>query len=163
MKINDLATPGLLSNGIKLRIEAAKAIGSVEVTCMRTPGHKTTSAKTLSDFFTSCVTALSGLFDVTAPVVLAAVASSATTIKVSFTEAGAGMDLTVTPAAAAFAISGDTVTAVAWGTAGDAGKLILTGTGFAAAETLAYTKPATNALRDKAGNQMATNAAITLT
>lgn len=161
MRQATLPAPGPLSNGIRLRVEAAKSISIQEVNAMRTPGGKTTSAKTLSDFFTACVSALSGLYDVTAPVVSGAVASAATTIKISFTEA-VGMDQTVTPAAAAFAISGDTVTSVAWGTAGDAGKLILTGTGFAAAETLSYTKPATNALRDKAGNQMATNAAIVL-
>lgn len=153
MKINDLLSPGLLANGIKLRVEAAKAIGSVQVTCMRTPGGKTTAAKTLSDFFTDCASQLSSLYDVTAPTITAQVASSATTIKLSFSET---MDQTVTPDASAFAISGDTITGVAWGTAGDAGKLILTGTGFAAAETLAYTKPATNALRDRAGNQLAT-------
>lgn len=158
MKINDLASPGLLSNGIKLRIEAAKAISSVELTCARTPGHKTSSAKTLSDFFSSCVTALASLYDVTAPTFTGA-ATSSTTIKLTFSEA---MDTGVTPAAAAFAISGDTITSVAWGTAGDAGKLILTGTGFAAAESLAYTKPATNALRDLAGNQVATAAAVVL-
>jgi hypothetical protein len=52
------------------------------------------------------------------------------------------MDTGVTPAAAAFAVSGDTVTAVAWTSSTN---LRLTGTGFAAAESLVYTKPATNA------------------
>jgi hypothetical protein len=149
MKINDLPSPGLLSNGIKLRIEAAKAIGSVEVTCMRTPGGKTTSAKTLSDFFTACATALASLYDVTVAT-FTGVATSATQINLTFSES---MDTGVTPAAAAFAISGDTITAVAWTSATN---LRLTGTGFAAAESLVYTKPATNAIRDRAGNQTAT-------
>lgn len=159
MRIETLASPGVLSNSMRLRTEAAKAISIVEIVAGRTPGGKTTTAKVLYDFFASCVTALSTLYDVTVPTFGTATAVSAVKITLAFSET---MDETVTPLPADFAISGDTITAVAWGTAGDAGKLVLTGTGFAAAETLAYTKPATNALRDPAGNQVATNAAIVL-
>jgi hypothetical protein len=157
MKINDLLSPGLLSNGIRLRVEAAKAISSVQITCMRTPGGKTTSAKTLSDFFSDCATQLASLYDVTVAAfgsVTSATATSATQINIVFPEA---MDTGVTPAAAAFAVSGDTVTAVAWTSSTN---LRLTGTGFAAAESLVYTKPATNALRDRAGNQTATGTKV---
>lgn len=159
MRVETLLNPGQLSNGIRIRTEAAKAISSIEITAGRTPGGKTRNAKVLYDFFTDCASKLSGLYDVTVPTISGGVASSATTIKLSFSET---MDETVTPAAAAFAISGDTVTSVAWGTGGDAGKLILTGTGFAAAETLGYTKPASSYLRDRAGNAVATNLAIVL-
>lgn len=162
MRITGLPSPGLMTDGIKLRTVASKAISQAEVTAKHTPGGKTRSAKTLSDFFSACVTALAGIYDVTVVAfsgTTSATASSATTIKVVFAEA---MDTTVVPAAAAFAISGDTVTAVAWGTAGDVGKLILTGTGFASGESLVYTKPATNALRDLAGNQMATGTKVTV-
>lgn len=155
MRIDALPSPGILTQSIRLRTDVAKAISAAEVNAMHTPGGKTTSAKVLSDFFSAAVTALAGLYDVTVTAfsgVTSAVASSATTIKITFAET---MDTGVAPLPADFAISGDTITAVAWGTAGDAGKLILTGTGFAAAETLAYTKPAVNALRDRAGNQMA--------
>lgn len=153
MKINDLLSPGVLANGIKLRVEAAKAIGSIEVLCNRIPGNKSPSAKALADFFTDCASKLSTLHEETAPTITAQVASSATTIKLTFSEA---MDETVLPAVSAFAITGDTITGLAWGSGGDAGKLILTGTGFAAAESLVYTKPSVSYLRDKAGNALAT-------
>lgn len=58
MKINDLPSPGLLSNGIKLRVEAAKAISSMQVTAMRTPGGTLASATTLRAFFVACANAL---------------------------------------------------------------------------------------------------------
>lgn len=153
MKINDLLSPGVLANGIKLRIEAAKAIGSIEVTAMRTPGGKYPGAKTLADFFTDCASQLSSLYETTAPTITAQVASSATTIKLTFSEA---MDETVLPDVSAFAGTGNTITGLAWGSGGDAGKLILTGTGFAAAGPLVYTKPAVSYLRDRAGNALAT-------
>jgi hypothetical protein len=71
------------------------------------------------------------------------------------------MDTGVLPLAADFAVNnGGTVSGVAWGTAGDAGKLILTGTGYAAGDTVTYTKPAVNALRDLAGNQVATGTKV---
>jgi len=159
MRIETLPSPGLLSNGVRLRVEAAKAISSAEVTAGRSGGGKTIAASTLADFFTACAAALASIKDATVPALSAATAlvTATTTIKISFAEA---MDTSVTPSYTAFTISGDTVTGAAWGTAGDAGKLILTGTGFAAAETLAYTKPATNFLRDLAGNAMATGTVV---
>lgn len=160
MKISDLLSPGFLSNGIKLRTEAAKAIGSVQVGAMRTPGGKTTNAKTLADFFTDCASKLSELYDVTAPTMAGAtgVAASATKITLTFAET---MDQGVVPLAADFAVNnGGTVSSVAWGSGGDAGKLVLTGTGYAAGDTVTYTKPTVNALRDVAGNQVATGTRV---
>lgn len=156
MRIETLLSPGQLSCGLRLRTEACKAISSVEVTAGRTPGGKTTAAKSLYDFFTDCASQLSALYDVTAPTWAGAVATatSATQINIVFAEA---MDQTVTPLPADFAITGDTFTVVAWTSSTN---LRLTGTGFAAAETLAYTKPAVNALRDLAGNQVATGTKV---
>jgi hypothetical protein len=156
MRIETLLSPGLLSNGIRLRTEASKAISSVEVTAGRTPGGVTSAAGTLAAFFTDCASKLSALIDVTAPTFASgtATATSATQINMVFP---AGMDTSVTPAAAAFAITGDTITAVEWTSATN---LRLTGTGFAAAETLTYTQPATNALRDIAGNLMASGTEV---
>lgn len=150
MKINDLLTPGVLSNGIKLRIEAAKAIGSLEVTAMRTPGNKVSSAKVLADFFTDCASKLSTLYETVVPTVTARVATSATVLTLTFSEA---MDTTVIPSMSAFAITGDTFTSAVWS---DSTHLAITGTGFAAAESLTYTKPAVSYLRDLAGNAVAT-------
>jgi hypothetical protein len=153
MKINDLLSPGILANGIKLRVEAAKAIGSVEVTAMRTPGGKISSAKVLADFFTDCASKLSGLYEVVVPTVVSRVAASATQVNITFSEA---MDQTVVPALSAFASSGNTITAAEWVSST---VLRLTGTGFAAGENLTYTKPDVSFLRDLAGNAVATTSA----
>lgn len=153
MRIETLLSPGLLTNGIRLRTEASKAISSVEIAAGRTPGGKTQTAAALAAFFTDCASKLSALSDATGlafSAVTSATATSATQINIIFP---AGMDITVTPLPAAFGISGDTVTAVAWTSATN---LRLTGTGFAAAESLTYTVPATNALRDQAGNLVTT-------
>lgn len=154
---------GTISNGIRLRIEANKAISSIETTAGRTPGGKTQAAKVIFDFFTDCASKVSTLYDVTVAAfsgVTSATVTAVTTIKVVFPEV---MDTTVTPLPAAFVVNNaGTVSGVAWGTAGDVGKLIITGTGYTAADTVTYTKPATNALRDRAGNQMATGVKTTV-
>jgi len=152
MRIETLLSPGLLTNGLRLRTEAARAISSCEIVAGRSVGGKTQQAATLAAFFTDCAAALSTLADLVVPTWAGAVATatSATQINVVFAEA---MDQTVVPAISAFAISGDTITAVAWTSATN---LRITGTGFAAAESLAYTKPASNYIRDAAGNALAT-------
>lgn len=157
MRVETLLSPGALPNGYRIRVEAAKAISGVEIQAGRTPGGKTPQAAKLKAFFDDASSKLAGFVDVVAPTISTAVASSATTLKLTFSEA---MDQTVLPDVAAFAITGDTITGVAWGTAGDAGKLILTGTGFAAAETLNYTKQSTNFLRDRAGNELASGTKV---
>lgn len=154
MKIIDLPAPGRLANGIKLRIEAVKAISSIEVAA-RT-GVKPSTAATLQAFFTAAATALDDLVDSTTPTMAAATGVAVSAVKVTLDFVGTDMDESVVPAAAAFALNnGGTVTGVSWGSGGDAGKLVLVTTGAAAADVLTYTKPATNALRDKTGNQIA--------
>lgn len=156
MRIENLPSPGLLSNGIRLRTEAAKAISAVEIVAGRTPGGKTQAAKQLYDFFAAGVTALTNLFDVTAATMAGATGVAASATKITLDFVGTDMDESIVPAAAAFAVNnGGVVSSVAWGTAGDAGKLVLTGTGFAAADVVTYTQPTTNALRDYAGNLVA--------
>lgn len=153
MRIETLPAPGYLSNGITLRREAAKAISVIEIVAGRTPGGKTTNAKTLSDFFTACVTALSALYDVTAPTMAGATgtAVSPTSITLVFAE---NMDTSVLPASTAFTVNnGGVVSSIVWT---NATTLTITGTGFAAADVVTYTKPATNMIRDLPGNQMAT-------
>jgi hypothetical protein len=153
MKINDLLSPGALSNGIKLRVEAAKAIGSVEVTAMRTPGGKFPGAGVLAAFFTDCASKLSALYEAVAPTISSRVAASATVVNITFSET---MDQTVIPALSAFTSAGNTITAAAWTSAT---VLQITGTGFAAAENFTYTKPEVSYLRDLAGNAVATSSA----
>lgn len=153
MRIDSLLSPGQLSNGFMLRNEANKAISSVEITAGRTPGGKTRAAKALADFFTDCASKLSGLVDVTAPTISSRVATSATLVTLTFSEP---MDTSVVPAAAAFTSSGNTIGARAWTSST---TLTVAGTGFASGENFTYTLPATNALRDRAGNQVATTSA----
>lgn len=156
MRVDTLTSPGILSNGFRLRTEAAKAISSIQTTAAVTPGGKTRAAGILSAAFTAWAATLTDYIDQTIvafSAVTSAVVTGGITIKVTFPEA---MDTSVIPALAAFANSAGTLTAVAWGTSTDAGKLILTGTGLAAAQNLTYTLPATNGLRDLAGNKMAT-------
>lgn len=167
MRVASLLSPGQLSMGVKLRTEAAKAISAVQMAAARTPGGKTRSAITLAAFFTDCASKLTPLTDGTAPTNTTRVVENAapTKIVLAFSEP---MDQTVAPLPSAFAVTGTTrtVTAVAWGTAGNAGKLEVTvNTAFANGNTIniAYTKPAANFLRDPAGNALAafTAAAVT--
>ena len=149
MRVSELPSPGFLSNAIRLRSEAAKAISTIQIQTARSGGSGSANARTLRDFFEACYDTMTDNFgDI--PAITTAVATSATTLKLSFT-GGVTMDTTVKPAASAFTSAGNTITAVAWGTGGDAGKLILTGTGFAATDSLVYTKPAANFLRDNLG------------
>lgn len=156
MRLTTLLTPGALPNAINLRLEAAKAISTCEVVAGRTPGGRTRNAGQLAAFFTDCATKAAAVADETAPTIATRVAVSATSLRITFSEP---MDTTVAPLPAAFTSSGNTVTAVAWGSGGDAGNLMLTGTGFAAGDSITYTQPAVNALRDRAGNLVATSTA----
>ena len=153
MRVSTLPSPGMLSNGACLRREAAKAISIVEIQDAKSGGHGSANAPALIEFFTACANAVNDVDAGTEPVISTAVATSATTMTLTFSQT---MDTTVKPGPSAFAITGDTITATAWGTGGDAGKLILTGTGFAAAESLVYTKPAVNFLRSVVGRAVAT-------
>jgi hypothetical protein len=153
MKINDLLSPGLLSNGIKLRVEASKAISSVQIMAMRTPGGRSQTAKGLSDFFADCVTKVAGLFEVVLPTIVSRTATLATQVNIVFSEP---MDQTVVPALTAFTSAGNTITLAAWTSSTN---LRITGTGFAAAENFTYTQPAVSYLRDLAGNAVATSSA----
>ncbi len=152
MRESTLPSPGIISSGFQLRREAAKAISFTEIVAARTPGGKTRAAATLATFFTACATALDNLKDSTAPTMAGispATATSSTQINLTFAEP---MDTSVTPAPADFAVNnGGTVSAVAW----VSGVLRLTGTGYAAADVVTYTKPTTNFLRDRAGNAVA--------
>lgn len=157
MRVSTLPSPGTLSNAVRLRTEAAKAISTIEIQDAKNGGNGSYNATALLDFFSACSSAISTTIDDGAAPVITAVASSSTTLKLSFNY---DMDTTVKPGPSAFAITGDTITATAWGTGDDAGKLILTGTGFAAAESLVYTKPATNFLRSITGRPVATDTLI---
>lgn len=155
MRIETLLSPGLLSMGVRLRVEAAKAISAIEINAARTPGGKTQSAATLSAFFSDCASKLSGLIDAVLPTVSARIASSATQITISFSEA---MDTSVIPALSTFVLATGTgtgtplKTSLAWV---DSTHLKIVGTVMSAGNTVTYTAPAVSFLRDRAGNKLA--------
>lgn len=155
MRIETLLSPGLLSMGIRLRVEASKAISAIEITAGRTPGGKTQAAATLAAFFTDCASKLSGLIDAVLPTVALRVASSATQITIAFSEA---MDTSVIPALSTFVLATGTGTgtplksSLAWV---DPTHLKIVGTVFSAGNTVTYTAPAVSFLRDRAGNKLA--------
>lgn len=149
MRITDLPSPGMGTNAIPLRNVAAQAISQIEVIAGKTPGGKLIRAKTLSDFFTACASALSTLYDVTVPTVSTRVRTSSTVATITFSEA---MDQGVVPALDTITIGARVLSAV---TVNSLGKLVVTGVAITAGDTFTYTKPSTNALRDPAGNQVA--------
>ena len=149
MRVDALPSPGFLSNAACLRREAAKAISTVEIQNARSGGNGSSNARQLVNFFSDCMDAASNAGLTAAPFIRSAVATSSTTLKLTFD--GSPMDHTVKPGPSAFTSTGNTITATAWGTGGDDGKLILTGTGFGASDSLVYTKPATNFLRSVIG------------
>lgn len=149
MRIETLLSPGAISQGLQLRTVAAKAISSIEIVAGRTPGGKTSSAAQLAAFFTDCASKVSPLGDATAPTVTTRVRTAANTATVTFNET---LDTTVVPPTSAFVFTpARTVTNVA--VVGS--TVVVTATGTIVGDTIAYTKPATNGLRDRAGNQVA--------
>ena len=114
MRVDTLPSPGQLSNGIRIRIEAAKAISSVEINAgIPVNGGKSSNAKPLSDFFTACATALSSFLDVTAPTIAARSISASLPTRITLTYSE-GLSARFVPAVTDFAITGQvrTVTKV---------------------------------------------------
>lgn len=104
MRLETLKSPGLISNGVRLRSEASKAISAVEIVAGRTPGGKTNTAKTLSDFFSDCVSKLSGLLDAVLPTYASSLITAAAPTKLVIT-LSEDMDPGVIPAGSAFVSS----------------------------------------------------------
>lgn len=171
MRIENIPSPGLLSNGIRLQTEMAKAISAVEILAGFTAG-KSTAAKALSDCFAAGVTALSTFLDVTVPTVVSrTIEKFANTTNPAGAAGSAGQTAKVTvrirhseqldnrfiPAPSAFVIAAPakTITKVCI----DGPDVILTvSVAFADVDTptVAYTQPgAASNLRDLSGNLLA--------
>ena len=149
MRYTTLPSPGVITRGHELRNQAAQAISQVEIVAKRTAGGKTRAAASLSAFFTACATALNSYTDLTLPTVTTRV-RTVNTLTVTFSEA---LETTVTPALSSFVFTpARTVTAIS--VVGS--TVVVTATGVIATDSVTYTKPATNGIRDKAGNQAAT-------
>lgn len=149
MHIKNLPSPGLYSNGIKLRVEAAKSISAAEVAAARAAGGRSSTATHLRTFFTACAASLDSLADVTAPTVATRVRTNSTTATITFTEP---LSQKVVPALSTVTIGARVLSGL---TVNAAGQLVITGVAITAGDTITYTVPAQNALRDPAHNLVA--------
>lgn len=163
MRVSTLPSPGLLSMGIKLRTEAAKAISAVEISAGR--GHagaaKSPHAFQLSAFFTACAAALSTFVETTAPVIAARSIAAADPKRIVLTY-GEGLDKTKVPAIGDFSITGQ-VKAVTKVTIDGPFVYLDVATDFiAGAVSVAYTQ-GTVKLQDASGNFAASFTATAVT
>lgn len=164
MRVATLPSPGLLSNGIRIRIEAAKAISAVEINAgIPANSGKSTNAKPLSDFFTACAAALSTFVDAAAPTVASRSIAPSSPKRITIV-CSEGIDKKFVPAAAAFAITGQTRTIEKVTVDGPFIHVDVTAAFVAGAVNIAYTQPgATTNLRDYSGNLLASFTAAAVT
>lgn len=149
MRTETLLSPGALPNGYELRSKAAQSISSCEIVARKTPGGKTKQASQLAAFFTDCASKLSSIVDATAPTVSTRVRTNSTTATITFSEP---LDTSVVPALGTVTIGARVLSAVT--VVGS--TLVITGVAITAGDVVTYTAPATNYLRDRAGNKVAT-------
>ena len=165
MRVETLPSPGLLSNGIRIRIEAAKAISSVEINAgIPVNAGKASSAKPLSDFFTACAAALSTFLDVTAPTVAARSATPTATKRIVLTHSE-GLSIKNVPDLTDFVVTGQVRTVEKVTIDGPFVYVDVTVALAAGAVSIAYTQSATvsKRLQDESGNQVASYAATAVT
>lgn len=152
MRIENLPSPGHLSNAIYLRTAAAKAISNIEVVAGKTPGGKVSTANSLHTFFTACATAVNGMRDTVLPTATAFnQTAGANVIRITTSE---GLRPDIIPALTSFVTSpARTITGVE--VAGNQLRVSYSGASLANGNTIAYTQPAVNRLQDPAGNELA--------
>lgn len=169
MKITDLPSPGLISMGLRLRIEAVKAISQTKIVAGLHPNGKSPYAGALKAFFDAASTAVATYVDSTAPATPSRVIGPTNPTKLVLTFAEE-MAPSLPASLAAWTIAGTiaagatTVTAQTW-TTDRVLTLTLSKTIVAAdTPTLAYTKPGSGAvIEDTVGNDLATFTAVAIT
>jgi hypothetical protein len=150
MRHTTLPSPGAFVKGHEIRMQAAQCISQAEIVASRTPGGKTRGAATLKAFFDACSAALTSKSDLVVPTVTTRVRTAVNTLTVTFDDV---IDTTVVPPITAFVFTpARTVTA----TAVVGSTVVVTATGVIATDSVTYTKPASNFIRDRAGNAVAT-------
>lgn len=164
MRVETLPSPGLLSNGIRIRIEAAKAISAAEINAgIPANGGVSSTATVLYDFFTACAAAVASLRDLVVPTIAARTASDLNKSRIVLT-ASEGFDAKFVPAPAAFAVTVQARTVTKVTVDGPYVFLDLDAPLVAGAVSVAYTQPgATTNLRDVAGNLLASFTATAVT
>ena len=58
MRTETLKTPGVLTNGMEVRAQVARAISQIQITAARTPGGKVQAANTFEAFLLDAATRL---------------------------------------------------------------------------------------------------------
>jgi hypothetical protein len=165
MRVDTLPSPGLLSNGIRLRIEAAKAISAVEINAgIPVNAGKSSTAKGLDDFLTACRSAIATFIETVAPVIAARSATPANTSLIVLTY-GEGLDASHVPPPSAFAVTGQVRTVTNVAIDGPFVFLRLNTPLVAGAVSVAYTQPGSVDLRlqDISGNQAVSFTATAVT
>lgn len=165
MRVETLPSPGLLSNGIRIRIEAAKAISAVEINAgIPVNAGVSSSAKPLKDFFDACSTAIASLVDVTVPVITSRSATGANTSRIILTY-GEGLDPKKVPDVTDFAVTVQARTVTKVEIDGPFVYLTLSAPLVAGAVSVAYTQSATvtKRLQDTSLNQAASFTATAVT
>ena len=155
MRVNDLASAGLLSNGTRLRIEAAKAISAVQINAgIAANAGKSKSAQQLQAFFTACYYTMTPFLDAVAPTITARsiAPSNAKRLTLTYSE---GLAKTSLPPPTAFAITDQVRTVAKVTIDGPFVHLDVTAPFTAGAVSVAYTQPGTVAdrLQDASANQ----------
>lgn len=165
MRVDTLPSPGLLSNGIKIRYEAAKAISAVEINAgIPVNAGKSRNAAQLKEFFDACSAAIAGFLDVVVPTIVSRliVASEPKRITLVYSE---GLDKKHHPDVTDFAITGQ-VKAVTKVTIDGPFVHLDVATAFVAgAVSVAYTQSATadKRIQDTSGNLAASFTATAVT
>lgn len=165
MRVENLPSPGLLSNGIRIRIEAAKAISAVEINAgIPANGGISSSADPLFDFFAACSAAISAFRDVTVPTIVARSVSPSqpSCIVLTYSE---GLSKASTPLVTDFAVTVQARTVTKVVVDGPFVFLHLNAPLVAGAVSVAYTQNATAALRlqDASDNEAASFVATAVT
>jgi hypothetical protein len=164
MRVDTLPSPGMLSNGVRVRIEAAKAISAVEINAgIPSNAGKSSAAQPLSAFFTACTAALAGFLDVVVPTVVSRVIAASNTKRITLV-CSEGMDAAFVPLVTDFAITGQVRTISKVTIDGPLVHLDVTAAFTAGAVSVAYTQGlAANRLRDRSGNLVVSFAATAVT
>ena len=160
MRLESLPSPGMLSMGIRLQTEAAKAISSVEIFAARNGGTSGTATR-LHAFFTACATAIASLCDLTAPTVTARnQTAGSNVIRMTTSEP---LDPRIIPDLTSMVTSpARTITRIY--IEGTVLNVEYSGAPLANGNTIAYTQPSgANKLQDNGGNLLASFAAQTIT
>lgn len=155
MRVETLPSPGMLSQGIRLRNIAAQAISSVEINAgISVNGGKSSNAKPLADFFTACAESLGTMLDVIVPVIAAGsiAPSNPSELVLTYDE---GLDARKVPDVGDFVIGYQVRTVTKVAIDGPFVLLTVNAPFTAGTVSVAYTQSATvsKRLQDISGNQ----------